>query len=68
MSNYRLQLENFLKENKLKCPYCKSTNIGVDNWGIFTGVNDWFYYCKKCDDIFGLGAAKFQISKSGIRE
>lgn len=68
MNNYRLQLEKFSKENELRCPYCKSTDIGVDNWGMFVGVNDWFYYCKKCDDTFGLGAAKFQVSNSMVRK
>ena len=38
--------------NKQKCPSCNSTNIGIDNWNIFKGEKDWFYYCKECDDVF----------------
>ena len=25
---------------------------GIDNWGMFEGERDWFYYCKKCDTTF----------------
>lgn len=38
--------------DKQICPNCKSTNIGVDNWNMFEGDKDWFYYCKDCDETF----------------
>lgn len=38
--------------NNQKCPNCDSENIGIDNWGMFEGKEDWFYYCKECDGTF----------------
>ena len=48
------QLENYLKQHEVKCPECKSKNIGIDNWGIFDDNTDWFYFCKECDSILRL--------------
>lgn len=50
MNEYKEKLLNEI-ENR-KCPYCGCEDIGVDNWGMFEGERDWFYYCKECDDTF----------------
>ncbi|WP_161780404.1 hypothetical protein [Clostridium botulinum] len=50
MNEYKEKLKKEL-DNK-KCPYCGCTEIGIDNWGMFDGDGDWFYYCKECDDTF----------------
>lgn len=50
MNEYKEKLKKDL--DKQKCPYCKSTNIGIDNWNMFDGERDWFYYCKECDYTF----------------
>lgn len=42
---------NALK-NTVVCPHCKCNKIGIDNWGMFSGMHDWFYYCLECDDTF----------------
>lgn len=34
------------------CPECGCKNIAIDNWGMFPGSNDWFYFCKECDTTF----------------
>lgn len=44
--------ELYKKLHEKKCPSCGSLDIGIDNWGMFEGKQDWYYYCKKCDDIF----------------
>lgn len=38
--------------DKQECPYCRCKDIGIDNWGMFKGDRDWFYYCKECDATF----------------
>ncbi|MGL5151573.1 MAG: hypothetical protein ACRC7N_13500 [Clostridium sp.] len=35
-----------------KCPSCECKDVDVDNWGMFRGESDWFYYCKRCDYTF----------------
>lgn len=50
MNKYKNELEENL--NKQECPYCKCKEIGIDNWGMFSGKNDWFYFCKECDATF----------------
>lgn len=46
-------IEKLEKElDQQECPHCKSKEIGIDNWGMFEGERDWFYYCKKCDTNF----------------
>lgn len=52
MSDYKKQLEDKLKENNVKCPYCSCKDIGIDSWDMFRDKRDWFYYCKKCDTTF----------------
>ncbi len=47
---YVEKLERELDQQE--CPHCKSKEIGIDNWGMFEGERDWFYYCKKCDTTF----------------
>lgn len=34
------------------CPECGCKNIAMNNWGMFSGDRDWFYYCKECDTTF----------------
>lgn len=43
-----------LKENleKQKCPNGCDSKVGIDNWGMFYGERDWFYYCLECDDTW----------------
>lgn len=51
MSNkYREELEKEL--SKQECPHCECKDIGIDNWGMFPGKGDWFYFCKECDATF----------------
>lgn len=50
MNKYKEQLEQNL--DKQECPHCKCKEIGIDNWNMFEGEKDWFYYCKNCDDTF----------------
>ncbi|EKS4345100.1 hypothetical protein QB607_003104 [Clostridium botulinum] len=50
MNNYKEKLKQDL--DKQKCPECNCTDIGIDNWGMFEGEYDWFYYCKQCDVTF----------------
>ena len=50
MNEYKEKLEKDL--DKQVCPYCSCTEIGIDNWGMFEGEKDWFYYCKECDATF----------------
>lgn len=52
MSDYKKVLENKLKEGNIKCPDCNCKNIGIDNWDMFKGERDWFYYCEECDVTF----------------
>lgn len=47
---YRQKLLEKLDEKV--CPTCGCERIGVDNWGMFPGEKDWFYYCLECDDTF----------------
>lgn len=47
---YREDLEEKLDQQI--CPHCGCKNIGIDNWGMFPGIQDWFYYCKNCDATF----------------
>lgn len=56
--NYEKELEDYLKEHEVKCPYCGCKEVGIDNWDMFKGKQDWFYYCKSCDDTFGLDYIK----------
>ena len=51
--NAKVYYDNAIK-NKINCPYCGCEEIGIDNWGMFDGIKDWFYYCCKCDDTFGI--------------
>ena len=51
MNEYYKKLKEHLENNEVKCA-CGCTNIGIDNWGMFKGERDWFYYCKECDDTF----------------
>lgn len=39
-----------LKEDlhKQVCPYCGGHDVGVDTWGMFKGLRDWFYFCRDC--------------------
>jgi len=50
MKDYRKQLQDNIKGKK--CPTCGCSKIGIDNWEMFEGERDWFYYCKECDDTF----------------
>lgn len=50
--NCREALVEKLKNNDIKCPECNCNKIGIDNWGMFKGEADWFYYCKECDSTF----------------
>lgn len=50
MNKYKEILFNNL--NNQICPECGNNNISIDNWGIFEGKEDWFYYCKECDFTF----------------
>ncbi|MFR5263976.1 hypothetical protein [Clostridium sp.] len=50
MNEYKKELEKEL--NKQICPECGCKEIGIDNWGMFYGKNDWFYFCKECDITF----------------
>ena len=36
------------------CPYCQKNEVGIDNWGMFEGECDWFYYCKECDGTWSF--------------
>lgn len=51
MNKYKEALEQRLKTEDIKCP-CGCNDIGIDNWGMFEGEKDWFFYCKECDDTF----------------
>lgn len=48
--DYRKELEKHIHEQE--CKACGSKDIGIDNWDMFEGENDWFYYCKQCDNTF----------------
>lgn len=39
-----------LKEDlhKQVCPCCNGHDIGVNSWGMFKGLRDWFYFCRDC--------------------
>lgn len=51
MNEYYIEnLENNLSNQV--CPECGCDDIGIDNWGMFDGEKDWFYYCKNCDVTF----------------
>lgn len=52
MNKYKEALDQKLKEKDIKCPHCGCEDIGIDNWNIFDGEGDWFYYCKECDGVF----------------
>jgi transposase-like protein len=52
MDKYKEELQQKLENENIKCPYCKSKDVGIDNWGMFEGERDWFYYCEKCDAVF----------------
>lgn len=49
-NKYKEALEKDLQ--KQKCPHCGCKEVGIDNWNMFEGEKDWFYYCKECDDTF----------------
>jgi len=52
MNKHKEALEQRLKTEDIKCPHCECVEIGIDNWNMFEGERDWFYYCKECDDTF----------------
>ena len=63
--DYRKKLENEL--SKQICPECKSGKIGIDNYGLFNGQDDWFYFCKECNLIFGRTYDDWVIKKMNDR-
>lgn len=50
INKYKKTLEQNL--NKQECPSCGCNEIGIYNWNAFEDERDWFYYCKKCENIF----------------
>ena len=52
MNKYKEALKQRLKTESIKCPNCECEDIGIDNWNIFEGKRDWFYFCKECDFVF----------------
>ena len=52
MNIYKEELQQRLENENIECANCKSKDIGIDNWNMFEGKRDWFYYCKKCDVTF----------------
>ena len=52
MDKYKEKLQQRLESEDIQCLYCKSKDIGMDNWGMFEGEGDWFYYCRECDETF----------------
>ena len=55
MNEYYKELKEYLENNDIKCE-CGCTNIGIDNWEMFKGKEDWFYYCKECDNTFTINS------------
>ena len=50
---YKEELKSKIEEQV--CPECGrkgSDHIGIDNWAMFYGKEDWFYFCKECDVVF----------------
>ena len=50
---YKEELKSKIEEQV--CPECGrkgSDHIGIDNWAMFHGKGDWFYFCKECDVTF----------------
>ncbi|WP_194190835.1 hypothetical protein [Clostridium chrysemydis] len=56
MNEHKEKLEKYL--HLQKCPECNCSDIGIDNWDMFKGAGDWFYYCKDCDITFQLVIVK----------
>ena len=54
MDKYKEELIKRLNTEDVKCIECRSADIGVDNWNMFEGERDWFYYCRECDVTFTL--------------
>lgn len=52
MDKYKEKLKQRLENEDIECLYCKSKDIGIDNWDMFAGERDWFYYCRECDATF----------------
>lgn len=52
MNKYKEVLKLRLETEDIICPCCDCKDIGIDNWNIFEGEADWFFYCKECDAVF----------------